>query len=119
MTEDQTIKIIMLAVFFMFVLVIIRISKSDITNRHRETYRTHCLLYLDEYYPGATSESDSEIVRCANIPNGYVEVDIEILQDPPVLIEFTLKVNDFETSDMYVARIVDDNIEKFKLANLQ
>ena len=96
-------------------------SKDTITSRHREAYRAHCLLYLSEYYPGSICESSCDIIRCVNAGGGHVEVDIEIKQSEKItlMVYITIRINDFESADMYVSSIKDDDILEFKLANLQ
>ena len=92
------------------------ISLTDNLSPHRrETYRAHCLLYLMEYYPGSTNNSQCDAIRFKHIGGGQVEVDIEIRGEITCShVAFVLQVNDYDSGDLYVKKVDDAQISEFK-----
>lgn len=92
---------------------------SSICGVQRETYKTHCIIYLVEHYPGIASSNCKEII-CSNIGGGKVEVVIEIIiEGVGRHVSFLLKVNDYEKEQIKVVKIDDRQIINFKNASLQ
>jgi hypothetical protein len=113
-----------LAIFFtaitIFIVAIFLFFLPEITTRQREIYLAHCKIYLLEYYQGLASNSGIDIIFCAKCGDGCIAVDIEIKIGYEVRhVEITLKVNDLDAGDIYVAKIDDKQIIEFKNLDLR